>query len=559
MTTRTLDIAVNLKDNASSALSKITSGVSGVGLLAGGAALGGIVALGAGLYKAGSAGLTMNDQMEQATSTINAFTKDSKKTAEILEMVKKRAAETPFAFSDMAKAAQALIPSAKQAGTSLEGIIQQAEVLAASNPAQGLEGAAFALKEAVSGDFTSIIERFNLPRKFINDLKEQGVPNLEIVQAAMTELGLDTDLVSNLANTAQGRWSTFQDTLTNLAATVTQPIFNAFSNSLGTINTKLVELEPFLTSMAETLAGSIANGITNFVTTVSNLAKFFGELNTALDGGNKGISDFLQKLGVSKPIAEEFGNIINNIKTFIDELTAGFKKYGGESGIFTKIWKEFTDKLGPTITQTMNEVFDAVNKIATALGLNTTKLDGNNVALGLVIVAAGALKIGLNLLLLAIQKVGDTFRAVGTVFDTVAGIIRTVKDLANSLGNTFDRSLSSIRNGLNDVIGRWRTFKDAVRSAVDVIPRWLIPGSPTPFEIGLRGIGNAAKNAGNSLSNNLDFGSNNPIVTATSNTKSTANPMVFNFYYSPAVSLADRYEAEQQLIPMIENAIRGLK
>jgi hypothetical protein len=105
--------------------------------------------------------------MEQVSAQLMAFTKDGAATAAILDMIKTRAASTPFAFEDMATAATALLPASKAAGVGLEELIAQAEILAASNPAEGLEGAAFALKEAAGGDFASAIERFNLPRQYI--------------------------------------------------------------------------------------------------------------------------------------------------------------------------------------------------------------------------------------------------------------------------------------------------------------------------------------------------------------------------------------------------------
>lgn len=246
MAKQELEIVVKAKDLASG----VFSAIGGVGLA-------GITALGAGLGFAAKTGLDFNNAMEQASARINAFTKDGAATADILEMIRDRAAQTPFEFQEMTNAAANLLPVVKESGVALEELISQAEILAASNPAQGLEGAAFALKEALSGDFVSIVERFNLPRKFINDLKEQGVPAMEIVSQAMAKMGLDTSLVSNLAETAEGRWSTFKDTLVGLAGTVTQPIFDSFSSGLGGINEWLSANEGKFTAYAEEVSAGI--------------------------------------------------------------------------------------------------------------------------------------------------------------------------------------------------------------------------------------------------------------------------------------------------------------
>ena len=256
-----LSLIIEATDNASSVLGNIGKTLGNLGRVAGGLALGGIAALGAGVVKFASDGLTLNNSMEKVTAQLNAFTKDGAKTADIIETVRERAAKTPFEFDAMAKAAVALFPASKTAAGGLNAILEKAEILAASNPAEGLEGAAFALKEAVSGDFTSIIERFNLPRQFINDLKKEGVPNLEIVQRAMKEMGLDVDLVSNLANTAEGRWSTFKDTIAGVAATATKPIFEAMSTGIAGVNGLLEANTPLLNQVGATIAGVLTQGI----------------------------------------------------------------------------------------------------------------------------------------------------------------------------------------------------------------------------------------------------------------------------------------------------------
>lgn len=296
-----------------SKLTSLAAGVAKIGALTAGA---GVVALGAGLVKAAGAGFEFNSAMEMASAKIDAFTKDGAKTAEILEDVRQEAAKTPFEFQAMADATAGLLPAAKQAGEGIMDLVKDAEILAASNPTEGLEGAAFALREAVSGDFTSVIERFNLPRQMINQLKEEGLPNIEIVRRAMGEMGFDMDLVSNLANTASGRWSTLKDNFTNLAGTVTKPIFDTFSQSLGKVNDWLSSNEPMLTNLATLLAGRISEGITTVATKA-------GELFAAFQaGGFKGLAESLG-------IPPETYDAIVNITTKVGELFTTIAGYGG--------------------------------------------------------------------------------------------------------------------------------------------------------------------------------------------------------------------------------------
>ena len=298
-----IELLIEATDNASSVLGGIGNTLGNLGKVAGGLALGGIAALGAGVIKFASDGLTLNNSMEKVTAQLNAFTKDGAKTAAIIETVRERAAKTPFEFDQMAKAAVALLPASKTAEGGLNGILEKAEILAASNPAQGLEGAAFALKEAVSGAFTAVIERFNLPRQFINDLKKEGVPNLEIVQRAMKEMGLDVDLVSNLANTAEGRWSTFKDTIAGVAATATKPIFDAMSNSLAGVNGLLEANTPLLNQVGATIAGVLTQGITSLSAIlppiVAAVVGFGTSIKTTFDIISSTLAPFIATIGAN--------------------------------------------------------------------------------------------------------------------------------------------------------------------------------------------------------------------------------------------------------------------
>ena len=177
-------------------------------------------------------GVQYNASIESSTAIINAFTGSQEATAEIMDMLQRRAATSVFTFQQMSQAAQGLIPAATMSGASLETLMETAEALGASNPAEGIEGAAFALREAVSGDFTSVIERFNLPRQRLNQLKEQGVPALEAVQTAMSELGIDMDLVTAQSQTMNGRMDRAAEIFDTLAGIISKPIFNKISEGL---------------------------------------------------------------------------------------------------------------------------------------------------------------------------------------------------------------------------------------------------------------------------------------------------------------------------------------
>ncbi len=206
-------------------------------------------------------GLGLAVELENVTAQLTAFTKDAGQADAILADLRKEADATPFAFRELAGAAASLLPAANASGHGLMDLIKQAEVLAALNPAEGLEGAAFSLREALSGDFVSVVERFNLPREAINQLKKEGVPALDIIGRALAGMGADQELVARRAQTFSGRLSTFQDALDSIRIEAGKPILGALSEELVRFTGILAGSQGTLQATAATLGGQVAGGI----------------------------------------------------------------------------------------------------------------------------------------------------------------------------------------------------------------------------------------------------------------------------------------------------------
>ncbi len=321
-------------NKATSAFSGLVSGLGKIGL-----AGMGIDALANGVRGLGDAiGLGLNVEMENVRAQFMAFTKDAGKTDEILAQIRAEADKTPFAFQEMSKAVAGLMPAAKQANEPLMSLVKTAEILAASNPAQGLEGAAFALREAVSGDFTSVIERFNLPRSMINDLKAQGIPALEAVRQAMLSMGFDMDLVSNLSKTASGRWSTFMDTIDGIKKSVSEPLFKILSESLVGLQAVFDTNKEAIAGWAATIGAGIGNTVQGAADAIGNIISIVDSLVTAFqtDSGAMGV--------VLDGIRRMFGDTVANaIEPFIRGFMAiipGLKD----------LWQAFSVNIGNIVT-----------------------------------------------------------------------------------------------------------------------------------------------------------------------------------------------------------------
>ncbi|MFF6951829.1 hypothetical protein ACFZAD_24620 [Streptomyces iakyrus] len=253
-------------------------------------------------------GVKFNSSVEQSEAKLMAFMKDSQKVAKTLAWVKEEAAATQFSFTDMADAAANLTPVAKSSGKSLQSLIKQAEILAALNPTEGLTGATFALREALSGDWVSIVERFNLPRLRINELKEQGVPAMEIISKTLKEMGIDYSLVAKQGQTTAARFDQIKDKLTMMAGAATKPIFDRISKELDTLGQ--FDFQGLGEDMADVAVGSL---------------KAFDQLTKEVIGLGKEVGSFLA------PATDDLGDAIGNtlLPAIEDVVESEFAQYLG--------------------------------------------------------------------------------------------------------------------------------------------------------------------------------------------------------------------------------------
>lgn len=474
----------------SRAFSGIGSVLGTVGKAAAGLTVGGLAAAGAGLAGAAFAGLNFNNSMEMVAAQLNAFTKDGAQSAAILDMIRERASKTPFAFEEMAQATAALLPASKASGVALEDLIKQAEILAASNPAQGMEGAAFSLKEALGGDFTSIVERFNLPRQYINQLKKEGVPAMEAVGMAMQQMGLDADLVTNLAGTMTGRWSTFKDTLTGLAATATAPLFEGLSTGLGDVQGLLdansERLNTFATAVGSALGEAFQTGIA-FITDTAipafqSVSGFVGD-----------VADKLGLLGTYLQTTAETGDALNDwltelpgplgvVAEGLGRLVAAF----AEAGTYTGSLPEqlgaavdtllgFTDAIGPL--QAAGQIF---SDIGTAVGGLVTALSAGDVAGAFEALTSGLATIGTTVqeaLLPALAEVGARLLGVAAEWAPLLGqwVLDGIPILLENLVALRAQTMEGITTLLPQVL---ETFGQLIAPAT----QWVLDALPGLLE-----------------------------------------------------------------------------
>lgn len=151
-------------------------------------------------------GAAANYEMREVTVKAMFSDEYSKNAQKYLDFVEERAAVSQFSMDEFLTAGKSFIPTSKD-NSQLEKMVNLAERLGAIDPEQGLEGAAYALKEFFSGDAVSLVERFELPRKVMNDIKNLSLDQqLKELDKYLNKIGATNELIEAQSSTAMGEW-----------------------------------------------------------------------------------------------------------------------------------------------------------------------------------------------------------------------------------------------------------------------------------------------------------------------------------------------------------------
>lgn len=278
-----------------------------------GTAVAAVAALSYSLQGALREGVALNASFESSRTTMQAFVKDMGKTNEMVAALNAEARKFGFDPNDMNQAGRMLVSYAKGSMQEMMKMVKIAEILSALNPAEGLAGAAFSLREAISGDFVSIQDRFNLPRSMINQMKKEGKEGLDIVEAVLKQIGAGPELVEGLSKSFTGLQNNVMGTFTEIKRVLAEPVFAVLKAGLAEFAGELRgKTGSDLMTWARELGTSLGQNAKmmvdnlkqvdwhNMLNTVQQIAQALGsaaELSTRVFGGMSDLSTAVQEKG----------------------------------------------------------------------------------------------------------------------------------------------------------------------------------------------------------------------------------------------------------------------
>ncbi|MGX8177427.1 hypothetical protein ACWS7L_08025 [Exiguobacterium artemiae] len=351
------------------AVGRLATGLSGVtGILGGITAAAGLagVAL-TGLAAKGVVNGMIQPAMtaEMTRMSIDGLSGDPVIGKQIYEQTKSAGMESMFADQPFMDTAQMFLNSTKDPEQIAKGVAIT-ERLATKNPSEamggGMEGAKVAISEVMSGDMTSIAERFNMSRSTLSaagvSASNDWLTNLEAVDQLLSSQGFTEDYVKQINESTTGQWEKLKSN--------TQGVFATMGKGM------LEELRP----AAKEINGLFDDqaGVDNFTSTMSG--KFQGFLHDVFGLGDgvevtwkditswsvstfDGVEEILKSTGqtfgtmltiltggdLEKPteVFKNFGETLSGIADKIDKFREGLvelDKMGDKIGKFTGIGQE---------------------------------------------------------------------------------------------------------------------------------------------------------------------------------------------------------------------------
>lgn len=140
-------------------------------------------------------------------------------------------------------------------------LVNRVVTLAFWDPKQGLAGAGVAVMEALTGQFRSLVRRFEIGTlQMARSMREQGFTNIEVLRAMMDSMGLGIEFLEAGANTWQRLVASIRLSWEELAKALGRPVFLLLEEQLIKLRARIqenwAEIQAFAGAVGTVLAGA---------------------------------------------------------------------------------------------------------------------------------------------------------------------------------------------------------------------------------------------------------------------------------------------------------------
>lgn len=468
----------------------------------------------------------VKSQMENLQLTVGTFLKDA------LTPFLFRAAEVISKVEVMAGRFFALIPAIQKSGEPFKYLMS---VIALLNPS--LIGVVMLL--------TRIYDALLPIITALQSTSSGGEKLQTVLTTILGPLGATESAIKTGASALEQIWAAIQRVNTILSGEFNGAVSGAQGVLAGVVNTILSTVLPAVAQMTTWLADNLPSAIATTKAGFADVGNFISSLMPTLESivttAITIMTTFWDLHG--KDVQTIVGGAYTAIKGLI-EIVLGVIQ-GILAITLAAMTGDWQSQMG-TIQSSNETIWNGIWKFLEGIlniiaGFFGTSLEGikqtweNNFTM--------LEQITSKLLALAASTVMTKVTEIKNTIDTKIGeakalwdgffgdIKKTVDSVMNSAASIVSEKVNSIKSAFNGIVGAINSVISAVSALIESfsnisVPDILTPGSPTPFEMGLRGINKAAKQAANTIQAQLAPALSSPValpVASSGGTTTTTN------------------------------------
>lgn len=577
-----VEIIIRAKDETKGVLGGIGGALGGLAKFAGGAAIAGVgagvTAIGGAFVFAAKEAMAAQEIVAQTAAVLESTGGAAGMTAEeIANLASELSGVTRFS-DDAIQSGENMLLTFTNIGEDVFPEATKAILDMSTATGQDLQSSAVQLGKALNDPIAGISALSRVGVTFTDDQKKMIESMVEAGDVAGAQTVILQELQKEFGGSAEAAGGTLAGQMDILKNSLSNVAETAGTALLPILTQGLQALTPHITALAQGLSNFLqSEGFRKFLTDVGTFIT--EKVIPAVQAIFKWLGEVLPPIiaalaawwrNTLLPALQEFGNFVETkvipvLKTIWDWLATNLPPV---IAALAKFWNEtllpafqaFADFIKTYVIPVLQDIFKWLGEHIPPVIDALAKFWNEKLK-----PAFDAFVAFQKTVTIPILK-----EIVGWFKEHIPKAIETVKRFINGLKTTFNNVKTAIQN----VIDKVKAFIDKLKGIKDKLPDWLVPGSPTPFEIGLTGIAEqmnalASKSVPN-LARSLagikpvDLVGNAGLTAANGDggLTSLASPGMagggmggVTVVYSPVFSAASMKEFEQQLVPLIDRQL----
>jgi hypothetical protein len=138
-------------------------------------------------------------RLELTKNSLSALAGSQELYAEAMATARQQQRLFGGSLAENVEGIQGLITVSRSSGVELERLVDISQRLSVKDPAQGIAGARIALNEAMAGDPTSLVRRYEIPRAALAAIRDESISageKLAILDQYLADIGITSDVVA---------------------------------------------------------------------------------------------------------------------------------------------------------------------------------------------------------------------------------------------------------------------------------------------------------------------------------------------------------------------------